>query len=303
VATPSGGTAALAPGIGQASTRGGRLAITAGCQSPTLANNVSFPWRSTANLAVAIAVRGTAAKELNVGDGNTNGPNPTWYVLTGDGGNFATHNLCVPEYVKGMVHPMRLTLSSTPGGSCPTPEAAEFVVDNLRFVTEASCPANAAILDGGFEKTSNVVSYWPVSLSQNGTTGKVSATILNSPADARTGNRVLRLTVAQDCTSATASTIVTVPEPVGNAGPAVKFYYKASANGGGGFATNPGTALPLAAAYTQRIVCLDPSQAGRGISFEVRSQGTGGLCSTQYPAATGFFDDFEVTTDPSCPAF
>jgi hypothetical protein len=132
----------------------------------------------------------------------------------------------------------------------------------------------------------------------------VSGIFLNDASQAHGGSRSFKVTSSQACTSATATTVVTVPEPVGNAGPAVKYFYKAPTKNNISINVNAGStadSAPASAAYAQRTLCLDPSRVGQGIPLAISSGGSGGTCATTYVAETVFFDDVTVGTDPACP--
>jgi hypothetical protein len=112
---------------------------------------------------------------------------------------------------------------------------------------------------------------------------------------------------------------VTIPTPVGAAGPALKLWYKTSdpkpkavvaahalSAAAGSFALLAGTfgvELAAASAWTQETLCLDPRLAGRPDVLSLTTTAGGGLCGTTYPSTrTVAFDDVELTTDPGCPA-
>ncbi len=107
----------------------------------------------------------------------------------------------------------------------------------------------------------------------------------------------------QACTSATATAVVSVPPPVSGAGPALKFYYKGGSTNGTAQVTIGSANVTLAtqSAYTQQTVCLDPASAGEGAALSIRLMGNGGVCATSFAATRLYVDDFQVTTDATCP--
>ncbi len=123
VPVANSGTANIVAGAGQAGTAGGHLATTNGCQFPSATDRMSFPWKSMTNLAIQFAFKGNLGFAMQYGDGTTTGANPNWGELTGDGGAFQTYSACVPEYVKGMVHPFRVSTFTT-AQACATAEMA-----------------------------------------------------------------------------------------------------------------------------------------------------------------------------------
>jgi hypothetical protein len=301
--TPGGGTSALGSGLGVSGTAAGHIAVTMGCQSPQMTNLTSFPFMSMPGAALTFSFKGTAAKQLQLGDGSPT-PGVNWAEFTGDGsGTFSSQTVCLPEYVKGMVLPLRF--STTTGNQCAVADARDFVVDNLAFISNTvTCPATANILDGGFEQTTASRNYWPISINANGTTGMISAAPVTDAANAHSGSQYLKMSIAQDCTSATAETTITVPPPMGMNGPAVHFYYKtniASANASFTIASGANSVLVSSATtYTEKVLCLDPGLVGQGVPLTVTVTSTGGVCATTFPAVVGFFDDFDVSTDAAC---
>jgi hypothetical protein len=301
--TPGGGTAALGAGLGVSGTAAGHIATTAGCQGPLMTNLTSFPFMSMPGAALTFSFKGTAAKPLELGDASPT-PGVNWAELTGDGsGTFSTQTVCIPEYVKGMVMPLRF--STATGNQCAPADVRDFLVDNLAFVSSvATCPATANILDGGFEQTTAVRSYWPISINANGTTGQISAAPVTDAANAHAGNQVLKMSISQNCTSATAETTITVPPPMGANGPAVHFFYKmsvSSPNAAFTVASGPNSVVAASATtYNEKVLCLDPGQVGQGVPLTVTVTSTSGVCANTFAQVIGYFDDFDVSTDAAC---
>jgi hypothetical protein len=260
----------------------------------------SFPMGNRA--ALSVSLNGTAGKNLTIG---TAGGGATWAEYLGTGAAYTTQSICIPQFAKGMVQPTEFRTYNSPSGSCAAGDARVFNIDNLALTTLAACPVDSSIVDPGFEISDNVIRYWGLSISLNGTTAGASGGIVTDAANAHAGTKVLAMSTQQACTSATAVTVLTVPAPVPSpaAGPALKFFFK----GGGANATasvSVGAAsltVPASAAYTEQTLCLDPASAGEGLSLMARFSANGGTCATTFASTAGYFDDFRVTTDAACP--
>lgn len=288
------GTATIDAGIGVNGSAAGHLTTSQLCQSPKLRGMQSPPMGE--HVALSFLFKGTMGKAALVGE-ETN--MARWASLTGSG-NFDTPRVCVPEYAKGMALPLLLS-TETPQGSCATLDMRDFVFDDLTFVTEPSCPATTFVIDPGFERYT-AVAQW--NLSTDGSVGQSSAAVVGDASQAHGGTASLRLSTKQFCSSARANTVITVPPPKANAGPMLTFYYRAPAlENATAYATVQNAQVKLApsAGYTQAHVCLDPARGGQGQYLEV-VVGSAGICGKSFTEEAASFDDFAVTTDPSCPA-
>ena len=58
---------------------------------------------------------------------------------------------------------------------------------------------------------------------------------------------------------------------------------------------------PASATYTREVLCLPPEMADRPVVFEAYLQAFG-MCAQFIPVEAAWLDDFEVITDPACPA-
>jgi hypothetical protein len=104
------------------------------------------------------------------------------------------------------------------------------------------------------------------------------------------------------------SASITVPGAAGANGPALKFWYDASATSHLGLdvalgALSAPVALSATAGWTQVVACLDPRLATRPdlLTFSLVSADGGGTCSDTFPMETIRLDDVELTTDATCP--
>jgi hypothetical protein len=295
----TGTTSALVAGAGVGASQAWRLATLAGsCVSVSMKGDYSFPMTNRA--ALSVSLNGTAGKNLVFG---TAGGGATWAEYLGTGNAFVTQNVCIPQFAKGMVQAVELRTYNVLGGGCAAGDARSFTVDNMAFTTAAACPVDSSIVDPGFEISDAVIRYWGLSVSLNGTAAGASGSIATDAVNAHGGSKVLTMSTQQACTSATASTVLSVPAPLAAAGPALKFFFK----GGGANAAAVVTAgaasitVPAQATYAEQTLCLDPAAAGEGLPLMVRLSANGGTCATTFAATTGYFDDFRVTTDAACP--
>jgi hypothetical protein len=290
------GTATIDPGIGVNGSQAGHIATSTLCENPKLRGIQSVPLG--AQVALSVFIKGTAGKAALLGE-ETN--QARWASVTGTG-VFETPRICVPEYAKGMVLPLILS-TETPQGACSTLDVRDFVFDDLSFVTEPSCPMTTFVIDPGFERHSTVP-QWNLSVSADGSPGQAAATVVQDATQAHGGSSALRLSSKQFCTSAHANTVITVPQATANSGPALKFFYRAPViNNTIALATAQSSQLKLtsSASWQQATLCLDPARAGQGQYFEL-VLGSAGICGRTFNEEFALFDDFEATTDASCPS-
>jgi hypothetical protein len=290
------GTATIDAGIGVGGSRAGHITTSQLCQAPKLRGLQSVP--VGAQVALSLLVKGTAGKAALVGE---EANLARWAALVGTG-VFETPRVCVPEYAKGMVLPILLS-TETPAGACSTLDMRDFVFDDLTFVVEPSCPMTTYVIDPGFERYAAVPQWNLATDVGSGASAGVTATVTSDAGQAHTGTHALKLAASQLCTSARANTAITVPAGTATAGPALKFWYRApSLTNTSAAATVPGATLKLAPAisWKQATLCLDPARTGQGVHFEV-SLTAAGVCGRGITEETAQFDDFEATTDASCP--
>jgi len=291
-ATAGSGGSAYADGAGVGGSRAWRLQTAATSQSPGVVGIASWPAGDGAALEVSLT--GTAGKALLLGDALGN----PWAEYLGSGSALARQTVCIPEYAKGMVSPLELWTPNTTGG-----DARTFDIDAMTLVNSSPCPADALLLDPGFELSTSRIRYWSLALNENGYPGSVSSAIVNDASVARNGSRALVLTSTQVCTDAWARAVLTVPPPTGTAGPALRFFYTRTGTAGGLTVTVASeiTSLEEQSAYAERVICLDPAAAGQGLTVQLQIRGGSGTCANTIPEIRATFDDFEVTTDPACP--
>lgn len=289
----SGAGAEVATAVGTSGGRGGRVSTTNLCQSPSLTGTMSAPSTSLPNVALSFSYKGTTGKQMHV----EAGPGATLGVVTGTA-TFQEAKLCVPQWAKGTASSLRFRLLD-PGGLCADSNVRDFVFDDVKFVSDPKCALSAAVVDGGFENATNEVSSW---LLEHDTPFSTEARIIRNAADtAHSGAAYVRLATGQPCHYGRAKQTITVPSPGAAAGPAVKLWYRLPVRTKALFETSPGGALEVSATWKQKVVCLDPKDAGRPIPFEIRADGGGGTCADFYGTERLDLDDVEVTTDATCP--
>jgi hypothetical protein len=299
--------AEIAATLGSGGSAAAHLALRGACED-AVAHELISPPLSMPGLALQLRFKGTAGAAARVLVDNV-----TMAVLAGTGAQ-ASATVCLLESNKGMSQDLMLglgpDLSSLPSSGSATcgPVTQDFVLDDLKLVSDASCPAAASLADGGFERTDPGVAWdtglqnGGVPVEQTGDTVGVDATAANVHG----GARALKMVNSDGCALRKAAFPATVPPSAGSAGPALQFFYKAPALSMSRLTVTAGGAssgnLAAAPAYTQAQVCLDPATAGQTVSVELTLAGAApGVCALQ-PSETAWFDDFAVTTSAACPA-
>jgi hypothetical protein len=213
--------------------------------------------------------------------------------------------LCMPRWAQGTVQPISFAVAPRDGGPCTDGDTS--LLDDLAFISDPACAADANLFDPGFEQSTSATTapQWVAS---------GDARIVVAPAFAHSGNAAAVLSVAPTapCPTTLLSANVTIPSPVGAAGPALKFWYQTSAETPNSDVVELANVffdqtvrLAPASVWTQKTLCLDPHYAGRPdvLTFAANDPNHGGDC----PAAatsprTLAIDDIELTVDVSCPA-
>jgi hypothetical protein len=298
--------AAIAPGLGSAGSAAAHLSKAGSCDDAAAHEMISPPL-SLPNLALQVRFKGTAGAVARVFVDNI-----TMAVLTGTGTEVSS-NVCLLESNKGMTQDLLLGLgveTSLPSdaNSCGAVNE-DFVFDDLKFVSDPSCPATAYLADGGLERT-DPASAWDRALQSGGvlvaTTGDTVG-IDTTAANVHGGKRALKLVNSDGCAVRKAAFPTTIPASANGVGPALQFFYKAPALTNSKLtvtALNQATSgnLPAVADYTRAQICLDPTMSGQTVTVELTLAGNAkGVCAAQ-PTETAWFDDFAVTTTAGCPS-
>ena len=288
----AGAVGEIAPTLGSRGSAAAHLAIAACGQSAGMGEQISPPL-SLANLALEIDYTGTVGAVLTVRLDSS-----TIAVLPGTGGPSYGH-ICLLEADKGMTHPLSFDMGefgslTDDSHDCAGTYPRDFVVDNLLFVGDPSCPAVAYLADGGFERTDPVLAW--DSTPQTG--------IDTTRANVHGGERAMKIVTARRCDTRQVKFPVTVPPSTADAGPVVQFFYKAPMLADATLSVSAGAmttgSLPVARDYTRSQVCLDPTWTGQNIDLVLTLATTAdGVCAAM-PAENVWFDDFAVTTSPDC---
>jgi hypothetical protein len=294
-ATPPSGVFA---GIGSMGSMAGSLALQSSCDSPLLEGTSSTPMsESLPTPALAVWTAGSSSREAIVAfAGRVLASLPKQPA--------AETRICIPRWAQGVTAPIGFTLPS-PGGVCALPLDDEIILDDFAYVSEPACDFSAGLADGGFENAvaAPIVMSWMRDVDD----GAEVEMHVDGPGDfqAHGGVVAARLSNTRHCASAQLGTTITIPEPSGSNGPAVRYWYRASATISivfgwlaGDFS---GVGLPATDTWTQKVMCIDPKRAGRPAAFILGIGSNEGACQSTFPEDVAWFDDVEVTTDPSCP--
>ena len=279
--------AEVATNIGNGQSRGGRLATSTTCDLAILRGAAAPPLTSMDRPAIAFTYRGTTATKMLVGlvgftVGEVRGTN-----------TFEAARLCVPEYARGMSGDLDFALmSESPVAPCNA-QQREFVVDDVHFESDPSCPSSAFVIDGGFERT-GVASAWQYRTRE-------SSLAYTDSIGARSGNAKLYLRSNASCGEAIAKQPMSVPTPApGGPGPAIRFFYKRSGTGIVQYTASFAPPLAVAAVWTETKYCIPPEWHGRRIDLAFSGRSPTGSCGTAHAPETLEVDDVEILPDPSC---
>jgi hypothetical protein len=305
------GVAEIAPGRGEGASAGARIATDHPCEKPSVRGVISLPSSAMVpNPALRIWSSGPSDAIASV----RMGPRPPDYLLgaTYLPGHDApvSSNICIPRWAQGTAQPLELAFAPMDyTESCPSPRAREFIFDGLSFVTEPACATDANVFDPGFEQVATSTSaapFWALQRYEDNPMSDVQLVV--DPTNAHSGMVAARFTGSSPCPVVSLSGGVTVPGSDGVNGPALKFWYSASATAHLALdvalgALSAPLALPATTSWTQVTGCLDPPLATRPdlLTFSLVSADGGGTCSNAFPMETILLDDVELTTDVSCP--
>jgi hypothetical protein len=305
----SGGTAnpnavaELQAGAGSNGSRALHLRTSDDCQGASVYGPISPPLASTPNLALQLNYRGTAGENLTLKLGGT-----TIASIVAASAQSATARVCIPENSKGMTQTAQLGLFSPSSSAvtCTPPRPREFVIDDLQFVTDPTCPAAAWVGDGGFERSDPARWWWVGSTTDTVQGGIASVTVDTTAANAHGGSRALKVSTNGGCASAVAHLAISIPMPTATAGPALTLFYRAGPALTSSYATlsagNGTTRLADVRDYTELQVCLDPTLGGQNAVASLQlSQFSDVACTVTFPAESIWIDDVVVTTSSTCP--
>jgi hypothetical protein len=310
-----GATAAITPGIGEAGSTGALLAGANRCSEATMTGTVSLPLiTATAHPAIDVFWTGTVGQRLVVGLAGKN-------VETLDADGVAKHaRLCVPPWAAGTVTTLSFLMQRKSDNACTVALGRSFRLDNITIVDDPACSPAGELTDPGFERVANPIgpaTGWGLINGYVNDTEGIAAAVVTGPGLAHTGTGALAITWINLCTfinDGGADFTAIVPPVLGTAGPAVKFFVNAPASNTMSEArvslqpppnvATPGFVVsPETGGYVENLLCLPPQLSRRRITLRASVGDTsGGGCLQNQPAETALFDDFEITTDPRCPA-
>lgn len=287
-------TASIDDGAGVNGSRGAKLrGGTTICSAPSkMRGLISVPVSvSSPALDFKHASNGSGTFNLTLGGVNV-------ASLQDTGGPFESKHFCLPPAMRGSTVNVSFDVPRYPGtGYCSDPDPREYVVDDVKLVDDPSC-GNRSIPGGDFELNDRTTGWeiGPVIVN-----GAVTGVNRIEAGNGQLATHGLHQAVTNVCASAVATALYVVPASSGSAGPAIKFWYR-TVNSPRVTVSPSGTPLPLAPVWAQAKICLPPSSHHSLRHLKLRTQDPAGGGCTTATDHQAYFDDFEVTTDPSCPA-
>lgn len=309
--------ASFEPGAGEAGSDAARIYMAARSERvPSMYTTLSIPMATTlSSPALRFWWNAAAESQYYVDLGTYPGTRVVVRpldVLEGDG-RPKTSTYCLPPWTQGNVADLSFIVRSE------SEEGAELLVDNLEIISDERCGDSADVLDPGFDSAPN---RWPgvlVSVAEPGS----GVRVLNDPARAHPpGAGLLELSYASNALRLEAQTWVWVPPSEENRGPQLVFYSDVPTDPGANVFWAFGTAgaiqdlecvgdfcsavslseeLPSGLDWRRNAVCLPAEWAERWYRFRVAIRPSEDPFEAYDPPRTVLLDDFEVTTDPSCP--
>ncbi|MBW2262556.1 MAG: hypothetical protein JRG91_11335 [Deltaproteobacteria bacterium] len=296
-------------GIGIGGSYGARLHIDSGCQDVSMWVPLSIPTTSTmADPALSFQGNLTSGETVTLTIGDLPG-----ITLEGTGA-YRDMRVCLPHHLAGAVYDV--DWSAEYWGTCGAPRGPLYLlVDNVGVVDDSTCVFASGMLDPGFEaSTTDDAKYgWILQANAGSWGGTVVAEAASDATNARSGSGVAHLSVDQRCDSASLMQSIEIPAPTTTEGPAIKLWYRYPSPtisvmsavvspfvqwGGRRLVERT---LPGTSSYSQQVLCLPPELAGRPAVLTIMLNSSG-LCADYFTAAEeAWFDDFEVTTDSTCP--
>lgn len=299
-----------APAAGIGGSYAAHLHIERGCEQASMSVPLSIPTTTTMS-SPALSYQGklTPGEEVKIAIGDI--PPIT---LSGGTGAYVEQRVCLPHHMSGAVYPVEWSAQYT--GACGVAAGPlDFYVDNVTLIDDSTCMSASGLLDPGFETsvTDDTRYGWILEENAGSWGGTVIAEVRSDATNAHSGTGVAYLSVDQRCDSATLKHYIEIPSPTTSAGPAIKLWYRypspvTSIMQATVFPFHEYSGRRIADAtlsgtstYTQSTLCLPPSLAGRPavVVISLHSYGT---CADYFTAPEDvWLDDFEVTTDSTCP--
>jgi hypothetical protein len=319
-----GATAAIVGGVGESNSRAAQLATTTRCSEASLTGRLAVP-AQIANPAIDLfysyAYTGSFDARLTV---SFDGRNISVLPAALSPGH---RHICLPKWAVGTTGEVSFLLQNDANGpglnddACATPLIRTWTIDSVKLVSEATCGATSDDADGGFERIAvgtGATAGWGLTDGISGNHRGVIATIVSSPADAHTGNGVLKLSATSSCNNdAGADLSFLAPPPQGAAGPALKLFANVGPNNvnsstvvrlGASLVSNRTVlvttdvrlTIPAQGVYGQQIVCIPKKLSNRLITARIGIIPNLTDCTAVFAEERAFIDDVEITTDLSC---
>jgi len=296
-------------GAGVGGSWGARISCSEGCTEASMSVPMSVPIPATmAHPALSFQANLSAGEPALFTIRNVQQRN-----MVGTGA-FGEVRVCLPHHLAGDVYDLDFNVGCW--GTCGAPMGPRtLVVDDFSVIDDSSCLFASGMLDPGFEMSAaDSRRYgWVLDVNETSYGGNPVSEIVNNALQAHSGSASLHMSLDQHCDIATAGQAIEIPGPSGAAGPALVFWYRYPSplftdihiivsippQGLGEIARQE---LSGSNTYVREVLCLPPAMAGRPASLEVWFSSPG-TCATFFLVdEESWFDDFAVTTDPSCPA-
>lgn len=291
------------PGIGANGSRAARLTLNQRCDSASMSTAISVPHVANPALDMFAGVAPSGALgSLSIGSSAVGlGALPLRLPPPGTG----NYHVCLPPSLSGQTTTLTFTLRNGASGSCADVLNYQVWADNVKVVDDPTCMTTANLIDVGFERTGTLAGAFVNSTyAVPGPDGAVA--IRSTAGQAHGGTGYLQIDSFANCSSQGLTTLVVVPPAGAGAGPALKFFAKASVNADATVTAAAGpTRLTLTQGngYQPYTLCLSPLFAGRpqAVTFSSSVTTIGVACGSVDNQSTQI-DDLQATTDPACPA-
>jgi len=305
-ALPSEGLAkgSLEPGVGNSGSGGARLYKEAGADDRA-AMVAKFSVASTDTMpspALRFWWRATAGHTFRIELGTFERVNQFVSVLDEliSDGDEHSYTYCLPPWTHGNV--VELGFAQIRTGDFVS-EESELIVDDVEIIEDARCGSAEDVLDPSFDSAPN---RWAHAFQGDAPDSVVR--ILDDAERARTGDGVLQLAYGSNQDLVAMGTRVWVPKSDGERGPLLVFHSKVPADPGAPVRWSLGLVGVLKAEllpggdWRRNEVCLPPEWAERWFRATISVRPSLDPLEVFDPPKEVLLDDFEVTTDESCPA-